>query len=126
MASPSDTSSVNLASHKAYLDLVTATLGLTSHVVFDQASGKEYLRQKGIENFKLYDDGWKIPLPRTKSGWFPDGVSTAIERIMMVYRRPNGVVVKDDDKDGFGRTCLMGLWGLPHRGSSDEMHPLPC
>ena len=30
----------------------------------------------------------------------------------MVYRRPNGVLVKDDDKDGLGRTCLLGLWGL--------------
>ena len=31
---------------------------------------------------------------------------------MMVYRRPNGVIVKDGDKDGFKCTCLLGLWGL--------------
>ena len=117
MASPSDTSSVNLVSHEAYLDLVIATQGITSRVVFDQASGKEYLKQKGVKDFKLYDNGWKIPLPRTMSGRFPDGTNTAIDRIMMVYRRPNGVVIKDDDKDGFGRTCLMGLWGLHTEGA---------
>ena len=46
------------------------------------------------------------------SGWFPDGTNTAIEKVMMVYRRPNGMLVRDYDKDGFGRTCLLGLWGL--------------
>ena len=117
VASPSDTSSVNLVSHEAYLDLVTATQGITSRVVFDHAGGKEYLKKKGVKDFKAYDDGWKIPLPRTMSGRFPDGANTAIDRIMMVYRRPNGAVVKDDDKDGFGRTCLMGLWGLHTEGA---------
>ena len=35
----------------------------------------------------------------------------------MVYRRPNGMVIKDDDKDGFRCTCLMGLWGLHTEGA---------
>ena len=112
MALPSDTNCFNLVSHKAYLDSVVATQGITSSVVFDQEGGRRYLERKGVKDFTLYDNGWKIPLPRTVSGRFPDGTNTAIEKVMMVYRRPNGVIVKDDDKDGFGCTCLLGLWGL--------------
>ena len=112
VALPSDTNCFNLASHQAYLDTVIATQGITLRVVFDQEGGRRYLKQKGVKNFKMYDNGWKIPLPRTVAGRFPDPANVAIEKIMMVYRRPNGVIVKDDDKDGFGRTCLLGLWGL--------------
>ena len=117
VASPDDTGAVNLASHEAYLDLVIATQGITSHVVFEYDSGKEYLAKQGVKDFREYDNGWKIPFPRTKSGRFPDKANTTIERVMMVYRRPNGAIVKDDDKDGFGRTCLMGLWGLHTEGA---------
>ena len=85
--------------------------------MFDQEGGREYLKRKGMKDFKLYDNGWKNPLPCTMSGWFPDGTSTAIEKVMMVYRCPNGVVIKDDDKDEFGRMCLMGLWGLHTEGA---------
>ena len=112
VASPNDTNCFNLASHEAYLDSVVATGGITSRVVFDQEGGRRYLEQKGVKDFTLYNNGWKLVLPRTLSGRFPDGTNTAIERVMMVYRHPNGVIVRDDDKDGFGRTCLLGLWGL--------------
>ena len=117
VALPSDTTTFNLASHQGYLDSVIATQGITSSVMFDQEGGREYLKWKGVKNFKLYDNGWKYPLPCTISGRFPDVTSTVIDRVMMVYRRLNGVVVKDDDKDGFGRTCLMGLWGLHTEGA---------
>ena len=79
---------------------MTATGGITS------------LEQRGVRDFTLYDNGWKIVLPSTVSGRFPDATNTAIERVMMVYRCPNGMIVKDDDRDGFRRTCLQGLWGL--------------
>ena len=71
VALPSDTTSVNLASHRAYLQSVVATPGITSSVVFDQEGGREYLKQKGVKDLKLYDNGWKIPLPRTMSGPVP-------------------------------------------------------
>ena len=117
VASPDDTGAVNLASHEAYLDSVVASQGITSHVVFEYENGKEYLKKQGVKDFREYDNGWKIPFPRTMSGRFPDKANTTIDRVMMVYRRPNGAIVKDDDKDGFGRTCLMGLWGLHTEGA---------
>ena len=112
VASPDDTNCFNLASHEAYLDSVVATGGITSRVVFNQEGGRRYLQQRGVKDLTLYNNGWKLVLPRTLSGRFRDGTNTSIERVMMVYRRPNGVIVKDDDRDGFGRTCLLGLWGL--------------
>ena len=112
VASPVDTGAVDLASHEAYLDSVIATQGVTAHVVFDYDRGKEYLATQGVSDFRAYDNGWKIPFPRTQSGRFPDKSNVTIDRVMMVYRRPNRAVVRDDDQDGFGHTCLMGLWGL--------------
>ena len=112
VASPDDTNCFNLASHEAYLDSVIATGGITSRVVFNQEGGRWYLQQRGVKDLTLYNNGCKLVLPRMVSGRFRDGTNTSIERVMMVYRRPNGVIVKDDDKDGFGHTCLLGLWGL--------------
>ena len=112
VALPSDTNCFNLANHKAYLDSVVATQGITSSIMFDQEGGRRYLERKGVKDFTLYNNGWKIPLPCTVSGQFPNGMNTTIEKVMMVYRHPNSVLVKDDDKDGFGHTCLLGLWGL--------------
>ena len=117
VASPGDTGTVNLASQEAYLDSVVASQGITSHVVFEYEPGKEYLKKRGVKDFREYDDGWKVSFPRTTSGRFPDRANTTIGRVMMVYRRPNGTIVWDDDKDGFGRTCLMGLWGLHTEGA---------
>ena len=111
-APPASIDGVNLDGHGEYLDTVIKTGGITSRVVFRKAEGKEHLKGVGVKNFSRYNDGWKTPLPCTTTGRFPDGANTAIERVMMVYRRPNGAVVRDDDADGFGRTCLMGLWGL--------------
>ena len=111
-APPASIDSFNLDGHGDYLDSVIKTGGITSRVVFEKAQGKEYLKGQGVKNFSRYNDGWKTPLPRTNTGRFPDRANTAIERVMLVYRRPNGAVVRDDDADGFGRTCLMGLWGL--------------
>ena len=111
-APPASIDGVNLDGHGDYLDAVIKTGGITSRVVFGKAEGKEYLKGQGVKNFGRYNDGWKTPLPRTTTGRFPDRANTAIEKVMLVYRRPNGAVVRDDDADGFGRTCLMGLWGL--------------
>ena len=117
VASLDNTGTVNLASHEAYLDSVIASQGITSHVVFEYEPGMEYLKKQGVKDFSEYDDGWKTSFPRTMSGRFPDKANTTIGRVMMVYRRPNGAIVRDDDKDGFGRTCLMGLWGLHTEGA---------
>ena len=111
-APPASIDGVNLDGHGPYLDAVIRTGGITSRVVFGKADGKEYLKGQGVKSFSHYNDGWKTPLPRTTTGQFPDRANTAIEKVMLVYKRPNGAVVHDDDADGFGRTCLMGLWGL--------------
>ena len=87
---PASIDSVNLDGHGDYLDTMIKTGGITSHVVFRKAEGKEYLKGQGVKNFGRYNDGWKTPLPRTTTGRFPDRANTAIERVMLVYRCPNG------------------------------------
>ena len=126
VALPRDTTTFNLASHQDYLESVVATQGITSSVVFDQEGGREYVKRKGVKDLKLYDNGWKIPLPRTVSGQFPDATSTAIEKVMMVYRRPNGVARQRRRQGWVWVHVPHGTVGPSHRGSSDEMHPQQC
>ena len=65
---PTVTGSFNLVSHKSYLDSVVDGRGITSRVVFSHEEGKQFLKQRGVKDFTLYDDGWKTPLPRTTAG----------------------------------------------------------
>ena len=43
---------------------------------------------------------------------FPDKEVVAIIYVMVIVAHPNGQNIADNDLDGFGCTCLMGLWGL--------------
>ena len=36
----------------------------------------------------------------------------AIVYVMVIVARPSGQNIANNDPDSFGRTCLMGLWGL--------------
>ena len=61
----------------------------------------------------MYDQGMLMPLPMVPgSKWFPDKEVIAIVYVMVIVARPNGQNITDNDPDGFGHTCLMGLWGL--------------
>ena len=54
-----------------------------------------------------------MPLPTVPSSkWFPDKEVMVIVYIMVIVAHPSSQNIADDDPDGFGRTCLMGLWGL--------------
>ena len=77
-APPASIYGVNLDSHRAYLYAMIRTGGITSRVVFGKAEGKEYLKGQGVKSFTRYNDGWKIPLPRTTTGRFPDRANTAM------------------------------------------------
>ena len=54
-----------------------------------------------------------MPLPVVPgSKQFPDKEVMAIIYVMVIVAHPNGQNIADNDLDGFGCTCLMGLWGL--------------
>ena len=61
----------------------------------------------------LYDQGVLTPLPASPgSKWFPDREVIAVIYIIVIVAHPSGQNIADNDPNGFGRTCLMGLWGL--------------
>ena len=47
-----------------------------------------------------------------KGSWVPDTEKVAIDRIMPVCQRENGVDVAYSDPDSFGHPGMMGLWDL--------------
>ena len=73
MALPSNTNCFNLASHKAYLDSVVATQGITSSVVFDQEGGRWYLERKGVKDFTCKTMVGRFPYPAPFPAGFPTG-----------------------------------------------------
>ena len=61
----------------------------------------------------LYNQGVLTPLPASPgSKRFPDREVMAVIYVMVIVAHPSGQNIADNDPDGFGRTCLMGLWGL--------------
>ena len=42
----------------------------------------------------------------------PDREVMAVVYIMVIVARPSSQNIADNDPNSFGRTCLMGLWGL--------------
>ena len=80
--------------------------------MFTKEVGRKYFAGCNIST-TLYDQGLLTPLPAVPgSHQFLDKEVVAIGYVMVVVVHPSGQNVADDDPDGFGRTCLMGLWGL--------------
>ena len=81
--------------------------------MFTKEKGQVYFAEKRKISTDLYDQGLLTPLPPVPgSKQFPDKAAMAIEYIMVIVARPSSQNIADDDPDSFGRTCLMGLWGL--------------
>ena len=103
----------NLKNHSKYLDIILSKPSIMQDVVFTIEEGRAYFAEKRKVPTNLYDQGVLTPLPAVPgSKRFPDKEVMAIVYIMVIVARPNGQNIANDNPDGFGRTCLMGLWGL--------------
>ena len=72
-----------------------------------------YFAKKCKVPLDLYDQGVLTPLPAVPgSKRFLDKEVMAIVYVMVIMARPNGQNFANNNPDSFGRTCLMGLWGL--------------
>ena len=110
--SDTDKTTFNLKNHSRYLDIILSKPSITQDVVFTKEAGHEYFKRCNIST-ALYDQGLLMPLPAVPgSQRFPDREVVAILYVMVIVARPSGQNIADDDPDGFGHTCLMGLWGL--------------
>ena len=108
-----DQKTFNLKNHAKYLDIILSKPGITQDVVFTVEGGWMYFAEKCKVPLDLYDQGVLMPLPVVPgSKWFPDKEVIAIVYVMVIVTRPNSQNIADNDPDGFGCMCLMGLWGL--------------
>ena len=103
----------NLKNHSKYLDIILARPSITQDVVFTVEKGRKYFAEMRRVPLDLYNQGVLTPLPASPSSKrFPDREVIAVVYIMVIVARPSGQNIADNDPDGFGRMCLMGLWGL--------------
>ena len=108
-----DQKTFNLKNHSKYHDIILSKPGITQDVVFTIEEGWAYFAEKRKVLTDLYDQGVLTPLPVVPgSKWFPDKEVMAIVYVMVIMAHPSGQNIADNDPDGFGCTCLMGLWGL--------------
>ena len=70
------------------------------------------LRLKGSDTSKFNKEVGATFKKSAKGSWAPNPEKVAIDRIMLVYQRENGVDVAYGDPDGFGCPGMMGLWDL--------------
>ena len=108
-----DQKTFNLKNHSKYLDIILARPGITQDVVFTVEKGRRYFTEMRRVPLDLYDQGVLTPLPASPgSKQFPDREVVAVVYIMVIVAHPSGQNIADNDPNSFGRTCLMGLWGL--------------
>ena len=102
-----------MKNHSKYLDIILSEPGITQDVVFMPEAGRAYFTKKRKVPTDLYDQGLLTPLPAVPgSKRFLDKEVAAIAYIMVIVAHPSSQNIADDNPDSFGRTCLMGLWGL--------------
>ena len=103
----------NLKNHSKYLDIILARPGIMQDVVFTVEKGQAYFAETRRVLTDLYDQGLLTPLPASPgSKRFLDREVMAVIYVMVIVARPSSQNIADNDPDGFGHTCLMGLWGL--------------
>ena len=103
----------NLKNHSKYLDIILAKPGIMQDVVFTVEKGWAYFAETHKVLTELYDQGVLTPLPASPgSKRFPDKEVVAVVYVMVIVARPSSQNIADNDPDGFGCMCLMGLWGL--------------
>ena len=89
-----------------------------------EEAGHEYFTGRNIST-TLYDQGLLTPLPAVPgSQQFPDKEVMAIGYVMVVVACPSSQNVANDDPNRFGRTCLMGLWGLQTKKALQHCHKM--
>ena len=108
-----DQKTFNLKNHSKYLDIILAKPGITQDVVFTVEKRRVYFNEMCKVPTDLYDQGVLTPLPASPSSKrFPDRKVVAVVYIMVIVARPSSQNIADNDPDGFGHTCLIGLWDL--------------
>ena len=91
---PADISSINTKDHSTYIKVAWADPGsVIGKSIFSVAAYREVLRQKG-GNVSRFDKEVGTKFKKgLKGSWAPDSTKVAIDRVMLVCQRDNGVNV---------------------------------
>ena len=110
---PADLSTINTKDHSAYIDIAKAHPGtVVKKSVFSIAAYQQVLWLKDSDTSKFDKEVGATFKKSAKGSWVPDTEKVAIDQIMLMCQRENGVDVAYGDPDGFGCPGMMGLWNL--------------
>ena len=110
---PKDINSINTKDHSTYLEVARADPGsVVRKSVFSVAAYHAVLKRKGGDVAQFDKDVGAMFKKGPRGSRVPNTDKVAIDQVMLVCQRENGVNVKYSDADGFGRPGTMGLWDL--------------
>ena len=110
---PADLSTINTKDHSTYIDIAKAHPGtVIKKSVFSIGAYRQVLRLKGGDTSKFDKEVGATFKKSAKGSRVPDTEKVAIDQIMLICQRENGVDVAYGNPDGFGRPGMMGLWDL--------------
>ena len=110
---PEELNTINTADHSAYITVAKADPGtIIRKSVFSVVAYWEVLQLKGSDTSKFDKEVGAKFKKSAKGSRAPDTERVAIDRIMLVCQRENGVDVVYSDPDSFGCLGMMGLWDL--------------
>ena len=117
---PGNIASINTKDHSAYIEVAWADPGsVICKSIFSVAAYREVLKWKGSDISRFNKDVGTMFKKGPRGSQTPDTEKVAIDRVMLVCQRENGVNVRYSDSDGFGCPGMMGLWDLH---SSDTLN----
>ena len=121
---PGDIASINTKDHSTYIEVAWADPGsVIRKSIFSVAAYHEVLKWKGSDISRFNKDVGTMFKKGPRGSQTPDTEKVAIDRVMLVCQRENGVNVRYSDSDGFGCPGMMGLWDLH---SSDTLNRVKC
>ena len=110
---PGDIASINTRDHSPYIEVAWADPGsVICKSVFSVAAYHAVLKRKGGDIFQFDKEVGTMFKKGLRGSRAPDTEKVAIDRVMLVCQRENGVNVKYSDSDRFGCPGMMGLWDL--------------
>ena len=110
---PGDINSINTKDHSAYIEVARVDPGsVIRKSVFSVVAYHAVLKKKGGDIARFDKDVDAMFKKGPQGSRAPNTDKVAIDRVMLVCQRENGVNVKYSDSDGFGRPGMMGLWDL--------------
>ena len=110
---PPDLLTLNTKDHSGYIEVARVDPGIIiKQSAFSVRAYREVLQLKGGNTSKFDKEVGAKFKKGAKGSWAPDDAKVAIDQVMLVCQRPNGIDVTYYDLDGFRCPETMGLWDL--------------